>query len=309
MNLTMRIITTIAALSGQPLRFSTVAAPDHDPDSTLLDPDASKQIKPRKGKAYKGIAYAGKLKLDILVPKGTGPLVLYLPGGGFVSARRAMAAKQRRYVADAGFVVASIDYRTTTAKATYRDGLADVAKALRFLRDHAAEYGIDGSRVGVWGESAGGYLASMAGTQPDNGIDAVVDVFGASNLAEVGNGFDAETAAAYTGPKSALSAYIVGKGRALADHPNEAREADPASRVTAKTPPFLLFHGEDDRLISPSQTARLHQALRAAGVESTRYVVKNAGHGELSDKPAVWTSEELMDLVVAFLREHLTGGR
>jgi acetyl esterase/lipase len=83
-------------------------------------------------------------------------------------------------------------------------------------------------------------------------------------------------------------------------------QADPASRITAETPPFLLLHGDDDRIISPSQTARLHQALRAAGVESTRYVLKGGGHGELSDHPQLWKSTELMDRVVDFLRVHLT---
>jgi acetyl esterase/lipase len=173
MKLTMRVITTLAALSGQPIRFSSVAAPDDDPDSIVIEPDPRAQIRPgRTSSSHQRIAYAEhspKLRMDILVPQGTGPhpLVLYLPGGGFVSARRAMAAKQRRYVADAGFVVASIDYRTTSVGATYRDGLMDIATALRFLRAHASEYGIDPSRAAIWGESAGGYLAAMAATEPD----------------------------------------------------------------------------------------------------------------------------------------------
>jgi acetyl esterase/lipase len=80
------------------------------------------------------------------------------------------------------------------------------------------------------------------------------------------------------------------------------READPANRVTAQTPPFLILHGDDDRIIAPAQTARLHQALRAAGVDSTRYVLKGGGHGELSDSPQMWSSAEIIDRVVEFLR-------
>lgn len=312
MKLTMRVITTLAALSGQPIRFSSVAAPDDDPDSIVIEPDPRAQIRPgRTSSSHKRIAYAEhspKLRMDILVPRGTGPhpLVLYLPGGGFVSARRAMAAKQRRYVADAGFVVASIDYRTTSVGATYRDGLIDIATALRFLRAHASEYGIDPSRAAIWGESAGGYLAAMAATEPDNKLDAAVDLFGASNLAEVAEGFDATTVAAYTRPGSAVPAYILGPGRSPADHPEEIREADPASRVTGQTPPFLLLHGDDDRIIAPTQTACLHQALRQAGVDSTRYVLKGGGHGDLSDNPQMWTSTQLMNHLVDFLRTHLT---
>ena len=311
MNLTMRLITALAALRGQPIRMSTIAAPDNDPDSIVIAPDPSAQIRPGRGsRSQKGIAYADhsrKLRMDILIPEGPGPhpLVLYLPGGGFVAARRMMAAKQRRYVADAGFVVASIDYRTTTVGATYREGLMDVATALHFLRDHAAEYGIDPNRVAVWGESAGGYLTSMAATEPDNKLDAAVDFFGASNLDKISEGFDAKAVAA-TGPGSAVAAYVLGPDRSLAEHPDEVRQADPASRVTAQTPPFLLFHGDDDRIIAPAQTARLHQALLAAGVSSTRFVLKGSGHGELSDKPQPWTSTEVMDRVVDFLRVHLS---
>jgi acetyl esterase/lipase len=307
----MKVVTTLARLSGHPIRFSTVAAPDHDPDSIVIEPNPLLQIRPeRTGTSHKGIAYAGpasKLRMDILTPAGPGPhpVVLYLPGGGFVAARRQMAAKQRRYVANAGFAVASIDYRTTRVGATYRDGLMDVATALTFLRTHAAEYGIDPDRAAVWGESAGGYLSAMAATEPDNHLDAAVDVFGASDLSQVANGFDPEMVAAIIGPGSAIPAYILGPGRSFADHPDEVHQADPAARVTDQTPPFLLLHGDNDRIIAPNQTAHLHQALRAAGVDTTRYVLKGAGHGELSDNPEIWDSTELVDRIVEFLRSRL----
>nr|WP_239062312.1 alpha/beta hydrolase [Streptomyces sp. SID13031] len=245
--------------------------------------------------------------MDVLVPPGNGPhpVVLYLPGGGFVSARRQMAGKQRRYVAEAGFVVASIDYRTTAVGATYRDGLMDVGTALDFLRSHTAEYGVDPTRVAVWGESAGGYLASMAATEPECKLNAAVVFFGASDLSSVAEGFDAKAVAAHSGPKAAVAKYVVGPGRSTADQLDEFRQADPANRATAETPAFLLLHGDDDRVIAPNQTARLHQALLAAGVDSTRYVLKGAGHGELSDNPEPWNSTDLLDRVVDFLKTRL----
>lgn len=304
----MRLIMALAALSGRPIRLSSVAAPDHDPDSVRLRVGSADQIKPGHGTgAHRGIVYAGKLRVDILTPRAPGPhpLVLYVPGGGFVSARRAMAGRQRRYVAQAGFVVASIDYRTIRDGATYRDGLADVAAALSFLRAHADEYGIDPARAALWGESAGGYLAAMAATDPGNGVAAVVDAFGASDLATVADGFDQATVSAYTAPGTPLPTYLLGPGRALADHPDDVLSADPASHITPKTPPFLLLHGDDDRIIAPAQTARLHQALRRTGVDSTRYVLEGAGHGAMSANARIWTSTQVMEIVVNFLRTEL----
>ena len=110
------------------------------------------------------------------VAAGRYPLVVYLPGGGFVAAPRAMARRERAFIAAAGHAVASVEYRTTRRHATYRDGLADVGAAIDHLVSNADAYGIDAARMAVWGESAGGYLASMAGLT-DPRIRAVVDEF------------------------------------------------------------------------------------------------------------------------------------
>ncbi|MGW6194573.1 alpha/beta hydrolase [Kribbella sp. NPDC055110] len=311
MRFSTRIVMALAAAAGQPIRLSSVPAPDQDPDSQRLDPGSAPQIRAgRIGRAQSGIRYAEhapKLRMDVLVPQGPGPhpVVLYLPGGGFVASRRQLAKKQRRYVATSGFVVASIDYRTTSTGSTYRDGLADVAAALHFFRERTTEYAVDPDRIAVWGESAGGYLAAMAATEPGNRLKAAVDFFGASNLADLGTGFDPEVRAFYAKAGTPIPSYVLGPDRAPADHPDELNAADPASRITPKTPPFLILHGDDDRIIEPAQTARLHQALRAAGVDSTRYVLPDAGHGDISDNPQVWTSTTVMDQVTQFLHAHL----
>ncbi|WP_246468323.1 alpha/beta hydrolase [Streptosporangium album] len=310
----MRLIMALATLSGRPIHLSSVAAPDSDPDSIQLRVEATDPIRPGRGvRAHRGIVYSvpgRKLRVDILTPRTPGPhpLVVYVPGGGFVTARRAMAAGQRRYVAEAGFVVASIDYRTIRDGAIYRDGLADIATALSFLRLHADEYGIDPTRTALWGESAGGYLVAMAAGDPGLGVDAVLDVFGASDLSTVAEGFDAATVEAFTGPGAALPAYLLGPGHDMADHPDEVTGADPACHVTSETPPFLLLHGDDDRIVAPSQTARLHQALRRVGADSTRYVLQGAGHGALSNSARMWTSTQVMEIIVRFLRSRLASG-
>lgn len=76
MKLTMQLIRALAALSGQPIRMSSVAAPDNDPDSIVIAPDPRAKISPsRNSRSYKGLAYADhapKLRMDILTPSRTG---------------------------------------------------------------------------------------------------------------------------------------------------------------------------------------------------------------------------------------------
>jgi fermentation-respiration switch protein FrsA (DUF1100 family) len=69
--------------------------------------------------------------------------------------------------------------------------------------------------------------------------------------------------------------------------------------------PFLFFHGSDDRIVSPSQTLLLHNALRAAGADSTRYVIDGAGHGDLGGPAQLWSTTTVIDGLVEFLKATL----
>jgi acetyl esterase/lipase len=253
----------------------------------------------------------GALTLDVLTPATPGgkPLVIYVPGGGFVQADKGGALSLRTYVAESGYVVASIRYRTVTDGARYVDGLADVKSAVRFLRAHADEYGIDPTKVVVWGESAGGYLAAMTALtagRPEfelgdnldqsSAVAAVIDKFGPSDMSRLGADFDDATAAALASPQFVGNQYFAGA---------PAGAANPMTLVGPGAVPFLFFHGSDDRIVSPSQTLLLHNALRAAGVTSTRYVIDGAGHGDLGGSAQLWSTTTVMGDLVEFLKANL----
>jgi acetyl esterase/lipase len=267
------------------------------------------------------------LKLDLLVPRTGGgkPLVVCVPGGAYVMASKDGPAGRREHVAETGFAVAVVEYRTALHGAIYTDGVADVKAAIRYLRAHAHEYGIDASRIGVWGESAGGYVAAMVGVTNEVGhldvgadldqssrVQAVVDMFGNSDLAAHAADFDEGTQEFFRGADNSVAWYVygLGSGTSFADDPDGALRADPRTYIDASTPPFLLFHGTDDRFVSPSQTLILHNALRAAGVDSTRYVLQGARHGDLAffgdhESGLPWSSRQVMGYLIAFLRDHL----
>src|ERR1700683_5002917 len=164
----------------RPVMASTIA-PGDSSTSIVIHPDPNDQITCGKTvvTAIDDVAFVrrslptGKsmdLLLDVLMPQSPGkkPLVVYVTGGGFIRAPKEAALNLRTYVAEAGFVVASVQYRTITDGANYRDGVADVKSAIRYLRANANRYGIDPSKVAVWGESAGGYIAAMVGVT--NGV-------------------------------------------------------------------------------------------------------------------------------------------
>jgi acetyl esterase/lipase len=266
-----------------------------------------------------------ELKTDILRP-ATGdrlPLVLFLPGGAFLRCNKAMAFDLRQHVAASGFVVASVEYRVTPDGGTYLDSVRDVRAALVHLRQRADDFGIDPRAAALWGESAGGHVAALTGVT--NGlpefsgdsdasspgtVQAVVDAFGTSLLSAIADDFDEEARLHYERTATHFSAYAGKAGALLSDIPEAVGAADPATYVTDSAPPFLLLHGSDDMLVSPSQTQHVHQALLSAGADSTRYVVAGANHGDVGVLPdsaaaLAWSSATVMNVITAFLHRHL----
>ena len=119
---------------------------------------------------YSDVAYAAKSpaqKLDIYLPSGGTkpyPVIVTVHGGAFSMGDKADGQQTPMLAAlDRGYVVVSVNYRLS-AEATYPAAVQDVKAAIRFLRANAAEYGLDPGRIAAWGDSAGGYLAAMAGT-------------------------------------------------------------------------------------------------------------------------------------------------
>jgi acetyl esterase/lipase len=266
------------------------------------------------------------LLMDVQMPvvPGKKPLVIYVTGGGFIQAPKEGGLNLRTYIAEAGFVVASVQYRTIANGANYRDGISDVKSAIRYLRANADKYGIDPKKVAVWGESAGGYIVAMVGVtngvktlEVGNNLDqssdvqAVIDKFGASDTSRLSADFDSHAQEANNAKDNPIAQYI---GLDPGSHRLDARSAktvaNPLTYISSADPPFLILHGSQDKLISPSQTLILHNALIAAGAHSTRYVLEGAGHGDLSflgdSKSGLpWSTNQTMSLIVGFLRSSI----
>jgi acetyl esterase/lipase len=109
------------------------------------------------------------LLLDLYLPavpvRRPVPVIVFLHGGGWSGGTRTTGPDFKRYFAQDGFAMASIEYRLTPA-VTFPANVEDVRTAVRWLKANAAAHGLDPDRICLWGTSAGGHLAAVAGLAP-----------------------------------------------------------------------------------------------------------------------------------------------
>lgn len=267
---------------------------------------------------YNNMGRQIQLSMDVIQPYSPDPLpaVVFITGGGFMDAPKSKYIGQRVDMARAGYVVASIDYRVVPM-VTFPGIVEDAKAAVRYLRANAPKFGIEPSKIAVMGESAGGYLAAMVGTtnglktfdkgeylDQSSDVQAVIDLYGLSDLTTVGADFSEEIQEAHRSPAIPEAMLVNGipwhGGGSILSDLEKAKKANPMTYISDKTPPFLLMHGDADKVVSPSQTQILHEALVAKGVDSTRYIVKGADHAGF-----LWYQPEIMDIVIKFLDKNL----
>ncbi len=215
--------------------------------------------------------------LDLHLPGSTTtdrPAIVMIHGGGWRSFSKDVYDDQAQRLAGAGYVVANINYRLVP-DGTYPVVMQDSLCALAYVRNHAAELGVDPDRVALYGYSAGGHLAALLGVaadepdfQPDcaeggtGAPQAVIAGAGPMDLAEL---------------ESAQAVYELIGGR-LDELPERYERASPLARVAAGAPPMLLQHGEGDLFVPIEQSYAMRDALRAVGTDARVLELAGAGH-------------------------------
>ena len=236
------------------------------------------------------------LVLDLHVPDSVErpPLVVWIHGGGFREGDRRSQPKAIRprsfftALNAAGLACATIDYRLT-GEANWPAQREDVDAAIAFLAEHGEDYGVDATRLGTAGDSAGGHLALMEAVT-NRRVAAAVGWYPLTDIAAL----DAEVGGLPHSP------WL---GGVPSDMPERMVQASPITYVTSQSPPCMFVHGELDTVYLASQSTRMHQKLLEAGVDSVCRIVAGAGHGfsECDQDEA----GALLDESVAFLRERL----
>ncbi|SIO62867.1 Acetyl esterase/lipase [Singulisphaera sp. GP187] len=247
---------------------------------------------------YRSIA-GREVRLDVYLPtappiRGGCPAVVAIHGGGWRGGSKRDMRLMSIQLAEHGYVVVAIDYQLSRpGRPSWPSNFEDTREAVRWIRRHAADYGVDPDRIVALGVSAGGHLAALLGTYPDGPVNpdardrhpalssasvarsdastrvqAVVDLYGPADL----------LASRTSLPLPATPVTLM-LGGTLETMPGRYEAATPVRHVSPNDPPMLLIHGRDDRLVPLEQSQALAAALDEAGVAHRLIEVDDAAHG------------------------------
>jgi acetyl esterase/lipase len=260
-----------------------------------------------------GRRYGVALTLDVLKPPGqaNGAAIIDLASGDFISAPPVLRPHGRYdEMLRRGYTVFVVTHGSVP-KYTIAETVADVHRAVRFVRRNAPRYGIDPERIGVTGSSSGGHLSLMLGvtagkgfgfyppsdqtapTTPDpveaesSRVQAVACFFPPTDWLNYG----AEAKSVLEHPMAKLYRSVFAfqewdpRNNAFAAVTDEKTirkilaDLSPINRVTAETPPTLILHGDADRMVPIEQSERFIAKLKAVGGTGELIARKGAGHG------------------------------
>ena len=216
-----------------------------------------------------------KEKLDLYFPSGdfrsNRPAVVFIHGGGFTGGDKAeyRSASVSADLCRAGYVVVSCNYvlGPKDKSGVWPQNIADCRNAVRWLRAHAKELGVNPDKIAVAGGSAGGYLALMVGLSDDKTgpggdsaakhsakVSAVIDMYGVVSFAKRG------------------------KGEVPGASPAEQAAYLPESQCDAQDPAVLILHGTADTTVDIAQSDDMAKALRTAKTPFEYIIVDGAPH-------------------------------
>ena len=276
-------------------------------------------------KCWKDLNYAGDTlkfhNLDIYLPKepkASYPVIISIYGSAWMAnnMKGADLSILGKPLLDAGFAVVVPNHRSSM-DAKFPAQINDIKAVIRFVRANAAKYQFDTTFIGITGSSSGGNMAAMAGTSRyiksytigkttvdlegdlgsytnySSSVNAVVDWFGPTNMLLMDS--CGGTDFIHNSATSPASLYI---GGAIQENKEKTLLASPTTYINANNPPFLIFHGDKDRVVPHCQSEIFYQALQKAKVQSQFYLVPEGQHG-----PGVQKEPYLKMMVDFFVAE------
>lgn len=252
--------------------------------------------------------------LDIYLPEsGTSPypVIVAIHGGSFYRGdKRDFQIVPMLRALKRGYALVSINYRLS-GEARFPSQIYDVNAAIRWVRAQAGHYALDPERIALWGDSAGGNLAALAGVsaqvaafsdqtlgnaETSNRVSAVVDWYGPINLLTVAAQLNKKNIPKDGSPATRLF------GKSKEEAPELYQAESPENYITPECPPFFIQHGDTDTLVSVQQSmdfaAKLQDVLGRDKV--TLEILPGAGHLD-----AAFNTDQNIDRVLDFLDKYM----
>lgn len=206
--------------------------------------------------------------------------VIICPGGGYAHlAWDKEGVVPAKFFNEHGIDAFVLNYRLNNSKQEghrFPAQYNDVTTALRLIKSTAADYGIDAAKVGVMGFSAGGHLASCAGTMLLDGnagsVNPLEHIYTRpAFLVLLYPVITMDTSYAHRGSSHML----------LGDHPSQslADSLSTEKRVTKDTPPTMLILADDDKTVPPMNSIAFYTALKQNNIPATMHIYDHGGHG------------------------------
>lgn len=260
------VLATSILLSGL---LAWVQADEHR--TILLWPDGAP--------GAKGTADIDKPALTLYPASGPGKVetgVVVCPGGGYVHLAMDHEGRQiAEWLNKLGISAFVLKYRLGP-KYHYPVELWDAQRAIRYVRSHAQDYGIRPDRIGIWGFSAGGHLASTTGTHFDRG-----DPNGSDTIDKQSSRPDFMILAYPVITFEEPYAHLGSMHALLGDKPDPelVRSLSNETQVTPETPPTFLFHTTEDKTVPVENSINFYLALERAGVPAEMHIYLKGAHG------------------------------
>lgn len=244
------------------------------------------------------------LKLDLYLPAGVlNPvLVIWIHGGAWRSGSKENPPMD---LLKKGYALASIDYRTS-ATATYPALIHDIKASVRYLRANADKLKYNADKIILWGSSAGGHLAALAGLTNDaedlegnlgayttisSSVQGIIDFFGPTNLSTI----MAQSTPHGVGVRGPALEQLFGKKLELLK--NELIAASPITHVSKNDPPLFICHGDQDPQVPINQSIELYGKYKELGLPVQMEFAYGAAHGGKQ-----YSDPQLIDKVDKFIK-------
>lgn len=248
------------------------------------------------------------LDLYVLQTNEIQPLIVWIHGGAWKKGNK-KNIPPLPLLTENGFIVASITYRSST-EAIFPAQIQDCKAAIRWLRAHSKDYNINPHKIGVWGISSGGHLASLLGTTGDvkefedgnyleysSKVQAVCNWYGPTDFLQMDSHAHPDSLIVHDAKDSPESCLI---GGPVQKNKERAKIANPITYISKNDAPFLVMHGDHDRSVPIHQSEILYNALLENGIKVSFHRIEDGRHGGKK-----FHTSKIKKIIIDFFKNHL----